>query len=153
MYFTNLSPDSRVWVYQANRAFTASDKLQLEEDFKVFVASWAAHGSQLVADAVVINDYFVVLAVDEKTAMASGCSIDSSVKFIKSIGQQLNIDFFNRLKLVVANENETKMISFSDLDQYKGYSIYNTFVNTVNQLNNSFIIPVEQSELFKMKVL
>ena len=150
MYFPQLASDSRVWVYQSNRPFSENEKVQLTEAFKVFVDSWAAHGSKLVADATIIGDYFVVLAVDEKTAMASGCSIDSSVKFIKTIGQQFNIDFFNRLKLVVQNENETKMISFSDLGQYEDWKIYNTLVNTIDLLNTSFLIPVNESELFKM---
>ena len=150
MYFSQLASDSRVWVYQSNRAFSENEKVQLTEAFKVFVDSWAAHGSKLVADATIIGDYFVVLAVDEKTAMASGCSIDSSVKFIKTIGQQFNIDFFNRLKLVVQKENETKMISFSDLGQYEDWKIYNTLVNTIDLLNTSFLIPVNESELFKM---
>ena len=150
MYFPQLASDSRVWVYQSNRPFSENEKVQLTEAFKVFVDSWAAHGSKLVADATIIGDYFVVLAVDEKTAMASGCSIDSSVKFIKTIGQQFNIDFFNRLKLVVQKENETKMISFSDLSQYEDWKIYNTLVNTIDLLNTSFLIPVNESELFKM---
>ena len=150
MYFPQLASDSRVWVYQSNRPFSENEKDQLTEAFKVFVDSWAAHGSKLVADATIIGDYFVVLAVDEKTAMASGCSIDSSVKFIKTIGQQFNIDFFNRLKLVVQKENETKMISFSDLGQYEDWKIYNTLANTIDLLNTSFLIPVNESELFKM---
>ena len=150
MYFPQLASDSRVWVYQSNRPFSENEKVQLTEPFKVFVDSWAAHGSKLVADATIIGDYFVVLAVDEKTAMASGCSIDSSVKFIKTIGQQFNIDFFNRLKLVVQNNEETKMISFSDLGQYENWKIYNTLVNTIDLLNTSFLIPVNESELFKM---
>jgi len=150
MYFPQLASDSRVWVYQSNRPFSENEKGQLTEAFKVFIDSWAAHGSKLVADATIIGDYFVVLAVDEKTAMASGCSIDSSVKFIKTIGQQFNIDFFNRLKLVVQNNEETKMISFSDLGQYENWKIYNTLVNTIDLLNSSFLIPVNGSELFKM---
>ena len=152
MYFTQLSNDSRVWVYQSNRSFSENEKTLLNESFKDFVSSWAAHGSKLVADATVIGDYFVALAVDEKTAMASGCSIDSSVKFIKSVGQQLNIDFFNRLKLVVKKDSESKMISFSDLNQYTDWDVYNTLINTVEQLNTSFLIPVEESELYKMSV-
>ena len=152
MYFTQLSNDSRVWVYQSNRPFSENEKILLNESFNEFVSSWAAHGSKLVADAIVIEDFFVALAVDEKTAMASGCSIDSSVKFIKSVGQQLNIDFFNRLKLVVKKDSEIKMISFSDLNQYTDWDIYNTLVNTVEQLNTSFLIPVEESELYKMSI-
>lgn len=150
MYFPQLSNDSRVWVYQSNRAFTDLEKSQISDRFKEFVGSWAAHGFKLSADAMIINDYFVVLTVDEKVEMASGCSIDSSVKFIKEIGKQFNIDFFNRLKLVIEKDSETKMIAFSDLNQFKDWYIYNTLVNNVQQLNESFLIPVVDSELFQM---
>jgi uncharacterized protein YlaN (UPF0358 family) len=149
MYFEQLSSDSKVWVYQANRPFSELEKGQISDRFKDFVASWAAHGSKLLADATIIDNYFVVLSV-EKVAMASGCSIDTSVKFIKQIGLQFNIDFFNRLKLVVQKEGETKMVDFSDLNDYESWNIYNTLVNSVEQLNTSFLIPVKESELFKM---
>jgi hypothetical protein len=151
-YFPQLSIESRVWVYQSNRPFTKEEKSNIEVNLNNFVAGWAAHGSQLVAKAEIVNDYFIVLAVDENTAMASGCSIDSSVKFIKEIGQQLNIDFFNRLKVVIEKNGETKMISFSDLTQYQDWNIYNTLVNNLKLLNSSFLIPVVESELFKMLV-
>ena len=150
MYFEQLSSDSKVWVYQANRPFSELEKGQISDRFKDFVASWAAHGSKLLADATIIDNYFVVLSVDEKVAMASGCSIDTSVKFIKQIGLQFNIDFFNRLKLVVQKEGETKMVDFSDLNDYESWNIYNTLVDSVEQLNTSFLIPVKESELFKM---
>jgi hypothetical protein len=150
MYFEQLSSDSKVWVYQANRPFSELEKGQISDRFKDFIASWAAHGSKLLADATIIDNYFVVLSVDEKVAMASGCSIDSSVKFIKEIGAQFNIDFFNRLKLVLEKDGETKMIAFSELENYSDWNIYNTLVNSVEQLNKSFLIPVKESELFKM---
>lgn len=150
MYFEQLSSDSKVWVYQANRPFSELEKGQISDRFKDFVASWAAHGSKLLADATIIDNYFVVLSVDEKVAMASGCSIDSSVKFIKEIGAQFNIDFFNRLKLVLEKDGETKMIAFSELENYSDWNIYNTLVNSVEQLNRLFLIPVKESELFKM---
>ena len=150
MYFPQLSKDSRVWVYQSNRSFSENEKMLLNESFKEFVSSWAAHGSKLVADAIVIEDFFVALAVNEKTAMASGCSIDSSVKFIKSVGQQLNIDFFNRLSLIIEKDAEMKVIPFSQLGDYSDWKIYNTLVNTVEQFNESFLIQVKDSELYKM---
>ena len=152
MYFEKLSNDARVWVYQSNRPFSADEKAVISNRLSEFVASWAAHGSKLMADATIINDYFVVLSVDEKTAMASGCSIDSSVKVIKELGQQLNIDFFNRLKLVVEKNGEQKMIAFSDLAEYADWNIYDALVNTVEGLNNSFLIPVKESNLYKMVV-
>lgn len=152
MIFSSISKDARVWVYQANRVITENEKQQISDRLHDFTAGWAAHGAKLVAEATILGDYFVVLAVDETVEMPSGCSIDSSVKFIKSIGADFKIDFFNRLKLVVKKEGEVKMIAFSDLVDYSDWKVYNTLVNTVDGLNHSFLIPVIESDLYKMVV-
>lgn len=145
MFFTQLSSDSRVWVYQSNRPFSEDEKQQLVESFKLFTDSWSAHGSKLTADACLIYDYFVVLAVDEKIASASGCSIDSSVNFIKQIGAEFSIDFFNRLQIVIEKEGEIKMIAFSELDQFLDWNVFDTLVSSVQELNESFLVPVKES--------
>ncbi len=150
MYFQELSSDSRLWVYQSGRAFTAVEKEGITNKLNEFVSQWAAHGMALKGEAIIVNDHFIVLSVDERFESASGCSIDSSVKLMKDIGQEYSLDFFNRLKLIVEKDSEMKVISFSDLGEYEDWNIYNTLVNTVDQFNNSFLIPVKESELFKM---
>ena len=150
MYFQELSNDSRLWVYQADRSFTEAECQNISLKLEEFVSGWAAHGASLKAGAMIVNNHFIVLSVDEKFESASGCSIDSSVKMIKAIGEQYSINFFNRLKLIVENDSEMKMIAFSDLGEYGDWNIYNTLVNTVEQFNNSFLIPVKESELYKM---
>jgi hypothetical protein len=92
--------DARVWVYQSNRILTDLDKQTILTASKQFVSEWAAHGTSLQSDVEIISDYFLVLAVDENIASASGCSIDSSVKFVKAIGKELNIDFFSRFSSI-----------------------------------------------------
>jgi hypothetical protein len=105
-----------------------------------------------MAESAIIGDHFAVLAVDEQVEMPSGCSIDSSVKLMKDIGNEFQIDFFNRLKLIVEREGEIKMVALSELADYSEWNVYNTLVNTVEDLNNSFLIPVIESELYKMVV-
>lgn len=150
MFFSTISKSARVWVYQSNRIITDSEKEQISSRLSDFTNEWAAHGAKLIAKSAIIGDYFVVLAVDEQVEMPSGCSIDSSVKLMKDIGYHFQIDFFNRLKLIIEKEGETKMIAFSELADYSDWKIYNTLVNTVEGLNNFFLIPVIESDLYKM---
>ncbi len=35
---------------------------------------------------------------DETQAEASGCSIDGSVHFVKELGAEIGVDFFNRMR-------------------------------------------------------
>jgi hypothetical protein len=113
---------ARVWIYQADRLLTESEQQFLAEASAQFVAQWAAHGTPLRASAQVLNGYFLVLGVDEAQAEASGCSIDKSVHFVKGLGSQLNIDFFNRLNLAV----EMPEIQLVPLSQFENLAANGT---------------------------
>ena len=95
--FDHLSPHSKVWIYTANREFSSEDEAIIADAMKRFLPQWAAHGNALFGDYSLEYQRFLILVVDESQAGASGCSIDTSVRFIKDLGTRLNIDFFNRL--------------------------------------------------------
>ncbi len=105
---------ARLWIYQANRALTASEKEYLGEGLKDLCDQWSAHGVPLRTSYTLPFDRFAVLAVDEG---ASGCSIDSSIRFLKGLQGKLGIDFFDRSQ--VAFLKDGKVISFS-LKDLKG---------------------------------
>ena len=79
----NFSPQSKVWVYQSNREFTASETEEIKKIGLLFTRDWTAHGSQLNASLDILYNRFIVVMVDENDASASGCSIDKSLAFIK----------------------------------------------------------------------
>ncbi len=94
--FNQLPDHARLWVYQANRLLTNTEVLTIEQAMKPNLNSWAAHGQPLLASAAVIDNRFLLIAVDENQSLPSGCSIDASVRFVQGIGQQLNADFMDR---------------------------------------------------------
>ncbi|MEZ0540437.1 hypothetical protein [Fibrella arboris] len=94
--FDQLTPDARLWVYQANRALTASEATAIETALQPALTNWAAHGQPLLASARVVDGRFLLLAVDEGVGLPSGCSIDSSVHTVQEIGQSFAIDFMDR---------------------------------------------------------
>jgi hypothetical protein len=146
-YFPTLSYNSRVWIYPASRELTLVESEVILNELKPFVQSWDSHGTPLKADVIILENQFVVIGVDEDIESPSGCSIDRSVKKMKELGQQLSIDFFNRLKMVVKNNIEKKTIAYSSLGDYSEWNIFNPLVKTVNELNESFLIPVKESGL------
>src|SRR5690606_37545073 len=83
-------PDhARLWVYKAPRDLGQAEQKLVREKGQAFTGSWAAHGQPLDACVDVLAGRFVVVAVDEEQAMASGCSIDRSVAFIKELEHDL----------------------------------------------------------------
>lgn len=147
------SSTARVWVYSANDPFSKQDIPNVQANLKAFAKSWASHSIQLSAAAELIHDRFVVLTVDESQAGASGCSIDSSVNFIKELGAQYNRDLFDRFRFsYIDNKNEVQTVSkddFSDL-YAKGEindqtTVFDPLVNTVGALQMSFRKPLKDS--------
>lgn len=151
MINTTLPDSSRVWVYQSNRFFSKDEIQFIEGKLKTFIQGWNNHGTNLTADAFVFSPSFVVLSVNESDINASGCSIDSSVRFIKKIGEELNIDFFNRLKVLIEKDNELKYVSLHALSDYEDFNTFNTLVQTLGEFKSSFKIPVKQSPLFQIQ--
>lgn len=86
-----LPDDSRVWVFGADRALTADEIARVDSALREFLAGWAAHGAPLRTWHDVIELRFVVVAVDERSAGASGCSIDALSRQIGEIGRSLDV--------------------------------------------------------------
>jgi hypothetical protein len=101
-------PDhSRVWVYQANRPFSASETQAIENYLAPALTQWAAHGAGLNASFEIRFQQVIVIAVDETVNAASGCSIDASTRWFKEMGAELGIDFFDRSTAIVDGDEVT----------------------------------------------
>jgi len=80
--YQDLPSNSRVWVYQSEREFTSKELEFISEKAIDFIEKWTKHGSNLKGSFTIKYNQFLVLAVDEGFNNVSGCSIDSSVRFV-----------------------------------------------------------------------
>ncbi|XOV67958.1 MAG: hypothetical protein ACFHU9_02070 [Fluviicola sp.] len=143
--FDHLSPDSKVWIYTADRAFTDKDKNEIANAMKRFLPQWAAHGNALFGDYSIEHDRFLILVVDETQAGASGCSIDTSVRFIKDLGAYLKIDFFNRLNMIIEEEGELNTVHVSDLKEHPNAFVFNPMITKLSDLRENWKVKVTES--------
>lgn len=146
MSLSNLSPSSKIWIYKSNRELTASEQDFIRKELDIFIPQWAAHGNSLFGGAEVLENWFVVLAVDESQTMASGCSIDTSVQFMKALGKELNVDFFDRMQVLINLNGEKKQVHFSEISENPDAKIYNPLVSTLGEFHASWLIPVNESQ-------
>ena len=144
--------DSRLWVYQSSRAFTAEEQQIIAANMKVFVDQWAAHGQQLAASCSILHDQFIVLAVDESQAAASGCSIDASVAIIRQIEQALDISLLDRSQVAYLKEGQVHLASFNRIKQaiaegdiQKDTIVFNNAVSNAGDWKSSWKIPAASS--------
>ena len=156
----DFAPDSRVWVYQSSRLFMMSEALHIEDLLNNFAANWQSHGAPVKGYGNLFYGQFVVLMADERATGVSGCSTDSSVRLIKQIEQLFNVNMFDRQMLTFQVKDKVQMLPLSQLQ----YAINNNFISpdtlyfnnlvqTKEELENKWLIPVKDSWLAKRVTL
>lgn len=137
--FPNLPDSSRVWIYQSQTPIPQEAQTEIQIKLDEFVRQWAAHKVQLYGGSAILEDYFIVLAVDESKTMASGCSIDTSVHFIKTIEKEYNLNLFDRLNVVIEQNGEKKIVHFSEVGNYAGATFFNPMVTTLGEFREKWV--------------
>lgn len=146
--------NSKVWIYQSSRLFLISEALEMEDILQEFVNSWKSHGATVKGYANLFYGRFIVIMADEAATGVSGCSTDSSVRMIKQIEKDYNVDMFDRQSLAFVVKDKIEVIPLAQLS----YAVENNFItantlyfnNTVetrSQLENKWIVPAGESWL------
>ncbi len=97
--FDQLPTHSRIWVYQAERAFSSGEKELISTSLKQFCEGWNTHGNLMPTSFQILEEQFIVLGVDESSLGASGCSIDGSVRTLHKLENTLNINLTDQGKV------------------------------------------------------
>jgi len=142
----------RIWIYQSNRELTEQESQWVANKLSDFTRQWAAHGKQLAARAEVRFNRFIILFLNEAMEAASGCSIDSSVRFLKDIEKELSIDLFDRMQIAYRKGDAIEAVSRSEFEKLidSGEVTENTIVfnNTVansEELASNWEVPMKDS--------
>jgi hypothetical protein len=153
--FENMPPNARLWVYQADKNLNEKEVNLLQESLNEQIEHWAAHGAPLLGAFKVLHQRFIIIAVDESYNGTSGCSIDASTNWLKALGQQLNINFFDRNIAYIA-DNEINTVDFLNVKRLvldgllqPNTLIFNNLVNTIHDFNQNWKIEASESWLKK----
>lgn len=130
--FSDLDFQARVWVYQANRALTNDEVGTITETLKPALDTWEAHGKALTASGKVFEHRFIVIGVDERDELPSGCSIDKSVHWLQQIGNQLNVDFFDRSLAYLDENNSVQTIPVPQIKKAVQEELITPFTTVFN---------------------
>ncbi|MBS1687839.1 MAG: hypothetical protein JSS96_03880 [Bacteroidetes bacterium] len=148
-------PDNaRVWVYQSSRPFVEKEEIEINEQLHQFYAHWQAHGAAVKGWAKLLYRQFVVIMADETDVEVSGCSTDSSVRVIKSLERQYDVNFFDRMTITFLRNDKAEMLPFNQV-QYaidKGFVtkdtyLFNNIVTNKKDLMEQWLVPLSESWL------
>jgi hypothetical protein len=148
----SFSPQSKVWIYQGDREFSAQEVISIQQQLNDFTAQWKAHGHQLQAKAEIYYNYFIVFTVDEATAGATGCSIDASVRIVKGLEQQYGIDLFNRFNMAYKVDGKVTVVNKEDFETLISIKkvtpetiVFNNMVQTLADFETKWEVPFKDS--------
>jgi len=150
--YEKMPANSRVWIYQSNRPFVGEEMDQLNEQISQFVEKWVSHNHALKAYGGLHHNQFVVLMVDESQAGASGCSIDSSVHFVKSLEAHFQVNFFDRMNFAFLDNEKVKTAQREEFAKLFENSkidgntlVFNNLVKNKSEFESSWILPLKDS--------
>jgi hypothetical protein len=150
----DFADNSRVWIYQSSRPFSEKEELEINEQLYQFYAQWQAHGAPVKGWAKLLFRRFIVMMADESNVEVSGCSTDSSVRIVKSIERQYDVNLFDRLSITFLVKGQPEVLPMGQV-QYaidKGYIsgdtlLFNNLVATKGDLFRNWLQPLSFSWL------
>ena len=150
--FENLPNDSRVWVYQSSRKLSDEEVAFLIPKTEAFLEQWTAHGSDLEAGFEIKYNRFIVIGLNQDNASASGCSIDSSVRFIQSLEKEFDVDLLDKMNVTFYNGEfiaHKSLIDFRKMAKSRSVSantvVFNNLVNTKEEYLENWEVPAKDS--------
>jgi hypothetical protein len=145
---------SRVWIYQSSRRLTLSEALELESDIEAFSADWNTHGRANTSYINLFFGQFLVIMADENQGPVSGCSTDSSIRFVKGLEKKFGVQFFDRQLLAFVIKDEIQVLPMSQLAYavQQGFLTsdtlyFNNLVSSKKDWEGKWLIPIKDSWL------
>ena len=89
--FETLPDAARVWVFGSDRQLTEDGAKRLQEGVDAYLDDWKAHGAPLTVGREWRDGRFLIVAVDQSTAGASGCSIDGLFRVLQQLEHETGV--------------------------------------------------------------
>lgn len=149
---SSLPDNARVWIYQSDTKFSDEQVAQINQDLTSFLEAWTAHGAALKAGFEVKYSRFVVIALDQSQAAASGCSIDSQVRFIQSLQTELQVDLLDKMNVTYYQNDRIHYKPLLDFKKMikdgavgKNTIVFNNLVTNLGEYKEHWEVPAKDS--------
>ena len=97
--FNTLPEEARIWIYASENALTEDQQSKIITYIAEHLKEWNAHKAPLTAGVTILENHFIVVALDENKNRASGCSIDILQQTIQELEKDLSVILMNRLNV------------------------------------------------------
>ena len=150
--FQNMPSHSRIWIYQSNRELSAAELSEIKSKAEIFVSQWTSHDQMMKACIEFFYNRFIVVVVDEKTASASGCGIDKSVRFIQQLEKDHSLNLTDRMQVAFKQADKISSCSLSEFEKMLAEGklnsetiVFNNLAANKAEMTTLWEIPVKES--------
>lgn len=150
--FNKMPDTSRIWIYQSDTKFSQEQLVKIRKELTSFLTAWTAHGAQLNASFDIRHDRFIVIALDQSQSRASGCSIDSQVRFIIALQEELGVDLLDKMNVTYYQNDRVHYKPLLDFKKMakdgaigKKTIVFNNLVTNLGEFKDSWEIPAIES--------
>lgn len=112
--FDELPEDARVWIFSAARPLTDGEQARLLTDVDQFIDQWGAHSVPLTAGRSLTYGQFLFVAVDQRAAGPSGCSVDALVRQMKLLQEEIGVELVNHAPVLYRRDTGVERVSRED---------------------------------------
>ncbi len=143
--FHTLPEHARIWLYACEKELTQSQQDYILNIISEELKGWNAHKQPLTAGVSILENHFIVVALDENKNGASGCSIDTLQNTIQKIEKELTLSLMKLLNVFCKIEDEIlcipsfKLGSVADEDTL----FYDLTILTKSDLN-TYLKPISE---------
>lgn len=143
---SSFSDQSKVWIYYSTTSFE-KDSNSIKLEVENFTSTWKSHGHEVIAKGFVILNQIIILVADITVFEVSGCSMDGSVKLIKSIESNYQLNFFERENIYALIDGKIKVNTLTKINEIGLETIvFNPFFNNLGEWKSKFIQPLSESK-------
>jgi len=150
--FETLPESSRVWIFQSNRSFTDEEQEEIKQKLEAFIDEWTAHGANLKASYEMRYKRFIILALDQEMNVATGCSIDESVRFIQQLEKDYKVDLLDKMNV---SYKQGEFVAYKTLTDFRKMAkdkavspktiVFNNLVNNKAEYLSDWEVPASES--------
>ena len=114
--FNTINEQSRIWIYAAEQKLTNDQEEYIIKSISDHLQGWEAHKVPLTAGVTILENHFIVVALDESENGASGCSIDTLQNKIQELEKELSVSLLNRLNVFCRIDDEIQCVPSIQLE-------------------------------------
>ena len=150
--FDEMPDTARVWVFQSTTHMEMEEMEMVSARLLGFLEGWQAHGHDLNASFQIFYERFIVVALDEASYQATGCSIDKLTHIILSMERDFKLSMLDRMQIAYREDgliHTMPLAAFRNAlenEELDGETIdFNNLIETKAELKNKWEVPVRNS--------